>query len=39
MEPAQRLVGVQVSFFNFGVLVKDHDAGDFQDVLRLTNSV
>ncbi len=39
MEPAQRLVGVQVSFFDLRVLLKDLDAEGFHDVLRLTSSV
>jgi len=39
MEPAQRLVRVQVSFFDLGVLLQDLDAESFQDVLRLTSSV
>lgn len=39
MDPAQRLVGVRVSFLNSELLLKDQDAGGFQEVLRLTNSV
>jgi len=39
MEPAQRLVGVQVSLFDLRMLLIDLDAKGFQDVLRLTSSV